>query len=170
MTEFEERFARVKHLERMVEAQESTEAAQYQAEVAALEKRTLTLKKAIQLGDGEETVEIWTHLPDQAMKQIRELEHERAALAGRVQKVTGGGTEPTQDDLDQLDRIGFEILEIVTVNPIITAAWLQENRDKVSTQDLLTVSLAFYQEVGERTLEVLQAQKFRGDPGRAGIR
>jgi len=170
MMNIEERLARVKHLEEMVEAQEKTENAQYQAEVAALEKRVLTLKKAIRLGDGKETIEIWTHLPDEDMKKIRKLEHERAAVAARVQKTIGEGDESTQENMARLDRIGFEILEIVTVNPIITADWLQENRDKVATQDLLTVSLAFYQEVGERTMEVLRAEKFRGDTGGAGIR
>ena len=174
MPTFEERLARVKHLERMVEAQEGTESARYQAEVAALEKRTLTLKKAIRLGDGEDTVEIWTHLPDLAMKRIGELERQRTIAAARVQNAMNTGTDIPQVNLDRLDEIGFEILEIVTVNPIITADWLQKNRDKVATQDLLTVGLAFYQEMGERTREVIEAQHraaaFRGDDWGTSIR
>jgi len=177
MPTFDERMERVRHLEKMVEdhkrkqtVRSGEEAQKYEVEVAALERRVLTMKREIPLGDGDDTIEIWTHLSDRDMRRLGKLERERTGLSAKLKEAIDKGEEPEESIIDRADRIGFEILEMITVNPTITAKWLEENRDKVATQDLLTVTLAYYQEVGQRTMDTLQAQKFRRDGGGPDIR
>lgn len=128
---------------------------QYQIEITRLQKRVATQTAQIPLGDTD-TIEVWSCLSEQETKLIGQMEKlKKEIVAGRPMD------ELSVAETEALNDITYQILEMVTANPLITYQWLLENPDKYSTQDMAIAFVGFYSEIAERAQRTLSIQKFR---------
>jgi len=134
----------------------ANEQARWDAEIVTLERRTRTEIEEIDLGNGD-TIAVWACLSAEENKLLSYLQKAQAEIAG--------GKNPNdlpEEDAEGLDEVQREIIELVTVNPVITAEWLRENPDKFATQDVLVASIGYYSRMGERVERAARARSFRG--------
>lgn len=102
-------------------------------EIAMLERRVNTLYEEVDLGSGDR-IAVRTALSNQESKHIGKLDKERAGL------------DPAKDE-DRLNEISYEILEILTANPLLTKEWFAQNPDRYALTDALRISLTFYENI-----------------------
>lgn len=117
-------------------------------ELAMLERRVKEEIALVDLGNGD-TIAIRAGLSEAEAKRIQALSTERDGLSPEA-------------DAQRLEDIAYEIVAIVTANPMITAEWLRENQDKIAVSDMLTISLSWYSEQAQRAKDaVIRARSFR---------
>ena len=117
-------------------------------EISLLERRVKTNTHEIEIGEKGETIEIRISLSDYEMGEIARLDNIRQAL------------DP-KEDVDQITIITYKILGAITANPILTAEWFAENRTKYSTEDMLAVTLSYFESMSKRAKRVAEIQQFR---------
>jgi hypothetical protein len=118
------------------------------AEIAKLESRVYTEAVDIDLGNGA-TLAIRTCLSGIEAKRLNELDD-----AHRVETDHARKTE-----------LASEMLEMITLSPLITKEWLLENQDKYSPSDVLRALMGFMevrmQEQADRADKIRSAIRFR---------
>ena len=102
------------------------EEARWQKEIAALESRVYTEAVEIDLGGGA-TIAVRTCLLGSEGRRLDELEE-----ASRLEK-----------DPQKRAEMAAEMLEIITLSPLITKEWVLANQDKYSPSDVLRVLLGY---------------------------
>lgn len=117
-------------------------------EIAMLERRVQTETAEVDLGNGDVLL-IRACISGAEGKRIQALEKERKEIG-------------PEGDMDRLDEIAYEILEIVTANPRITADWLRANPGRFSVADMVTATMGWYKSQVQRAGEIAGAKSFRG--------
>ena len=123
--------------------------AKWQNEIAMLERRVYSEYEDVDLGNGDR-IAIRTALSEKESRYIGELEAERAGLDSKT-------------DIARLNEIAYEILELMTANPMLTRDWFEANRDKFALSDVLQISQAFYEQVVQRAGRRQSVSKFRAN-------
>lgn len=133
------------------------EEARWNKEIANLESRVYSEAVEIDLGNGA-SIAIRTCLTSSEGKRLDELEKAQAI----------------ESDVDKREELAAEMIEIVTLNPLITKKWILENKDKYSPSDVLRVLLGFMEvRIKERTNRIKKIQSaasFRREPGGSELR
>ena len=118
------------------------------AEIAKLESRVYTEAVDIGLGNGA-TLAIRTCLSGTEAKRLNELDD-----AHRVEQ-----------DHDRKTELASEMLEMITLSPLITKEWLLANQDKYSPTDVLRALMGFMevrmQEQADKADKIRSAIRFR---------
>jgi len=124
------------------------ETSKWEQEIANLQKRIFTEYVDVDLGGGD-TIAVRTCLLDSEVNRLAELESQQAI----------------EKDSKKLEEISCEMLETITANPMINKAWLMENKDKYSPNDLLSILLGFMEvrlkDKNERMERIRSAMSFR---------
>jgi hypothetical protein len=100
--------------------------AKWEREISALEQRVATAAIEIPLCDGV-TIAIRTSLSVSESRLLNELDSARKA----------------EEDFDKRNELSAEMLELMTLNPMITKEWLLSNPDKYSPSDVLKILTGF---------------------------
>lgn len=127
-------------------------------EIELLENRITSNIKDISIGNNGGTIAIRASLSDAEMNTIAQLEQKRSKLGTKNKE---GNTILAKDETDKADEIAWEILAMVTANPHFTKDWFANNRDKYSTEDMMTVTLGFYDSMATRMQRVSEIKQFR---------
>lgn len=130
---------------------EEAEKKRWAGEIAMLERRVREETVEVDLGGGD-TLAIRSCLSESETKRIAKLEKERKELDPDDPKSQA-----------RMDEIAYEILEIVTANPLITRDWLKKNRDKFAVVDMLAATFAYYDAQADRFRRINSARSFRTD-------
>jgi len=118
----------------------------WQHEIEMLERRVKSNFIDIDLGDGD-SIAIRACLSEEETRKLAKLNQERLKH------------DPEQEEA-KLNEIGYEILELITVNPRFTKQYFQDNRDKYGTEDLLKAFFGYYEQMDQRAQKMVQrAQK-----------
>lgn len=133
----------------LIKAAEDAETLKWQNEIRMLERRPKTEYEEVDLGGGDKLA-IRTAITVAESRRIAELEKERKPL------------DPEKDQ-DRLNEIQYEILEIMTANPLLTRRWFAENQDRYSLVDALQISLAFHDFIVNRAMKRQAVGNFRKD-------
>lgn len=129
------------HMENMVRGIHEEEA-RWAQEIAVLESRIYTEAIEINLGNGA-SIAIRTCLTGPEGKRLDELEKAQAL----------------ESDAGKREEIAAEMIEIITLNPLINKKWIIENKDKYSPSDILRVLLGFMEvRMQERTDRIKKIQ------------
>lgn len=130
----------------------AAQARRWEAEIAMLERRVHDEIAEVDLGNGDSLL-IRACISGAEGARIQALEKERKAL-------------DREADAERLDEIAYEILEIVTANPMITAEWLRTHKDQYSVVDMLAITMGWYTRQINRAGEIAGAESFREErPG-----
>jgi len=116
-------------------------------EIELLERRVKTNFVDINLGNGD-MIAIRASISDAEAGYIAKLDRERLKL------------NPEKDE-NQLNALTYEILAIVTANPIMTKEWFYDERERYSTEDMLKVILGYYDGITQRVRRVRGIKEFR---------
>ena len=141
----------------------SKQDAKWQCEIELLETRVQTNFKDIPIGDNGGTIAIKASLSDSDMGKIAKLDQKRSKIGTRDKE---GNRTFTEKEIDEANKIAWEILGMVTANPVMTKEWFATNRDKYSTEDMMVVSLGYYDSIAGRMKRVSEIQQFRDKPTR----
>ncbi len=132
----------------------------WQEEISLLESRVSIAYQEVELPGGG-TIRIRTCLTGPEMKRLGELEEKRIEAGHK-------------GDISGMNLAIYEIVEIVTANPLINVEYLKKNPDKYSGIDITTIGLGYYEgqvkALQERAEKVRRARTFRQDSEGAGIR
>jgi hypothetical protein len=102
------------------------EKARWSAEISALENRIKTEAIEIDLGNGA-SIAIRTCLDGNESERLDALEK----------------AWKTEQDPDKKTEYSAEMIELITLNPLITKEWILENKDKYSPSDILKVLIGY---------------------------
>ncbi len=118
----------------------------WQNEIAMLERRVHDCYEDVDLGNGDK-IAVRTALSEEEMQEYGAIEQRK--------------TELEKND-PELSRLTYRQIELMTANPLITADWLEENKDKWPVNDALTIMQAFLEGIVSRRMNrVSDLQKFR---------
>jgi len=120
----------------------------WQNELNLLQRRVETNIKEIQLGDKGETIAIRASLSDYEATEIAKLDDKRTKL------------DPNTD-MDLINDLTYTILSMITANPMMTAEWFKDNRERYSTEDMLSLFLSYLEQMTTRAKRVAEIQQFR---------
>jgi len=121
-------------------------ALKWQNEIAMLERRVHDCYEDVDLGNGDK-IAVRTALSEEEMLEYGAIEQRK--------------TELEKDD-PELSRLTYRQIELMTANPLITADWLEENKDKWPVNDALAIMQAFLEGIMTRRMNrVGDLQKFR---------
>jgi hypothetical protein len=141
----------------LIRTETQNETKRWQREIATLERRVREESEDVDLGNGD-LIAVRTCLSNAESQKIAALEEERASLS------------PESDSV-RLDEIAYEILEIMTANPLLTAAWFRENPDKFAVSDMVRLTIGFYRaRVAMKSRGVRNAASFRREPAGPELR
>lgn len=121
-------------------------------EIAILETRVTEETVTVYL-DGERKqhpIKLRACLSDAEMRKI-------AKLFGNKDKLK----MESEADIEKANEMTYEIIEMVTANPMITKDWLRANNDKYSQQDMLALIMSFMRAMEDRAQSVAKTQNFR---------
>lgn len=139
----------------------SIESSKWQKEIEMLERRVNETSVDLELPGGD-TIAIRTCLSNPESNQLAKLRAEQIAFDLK----TG--------DPVRLEEIMYEILELVTANPLLTAQWFKEHEGKYATVDAVTIGIGYYEKqsqlLKERHQKVMRAQSFREDDSGTELR
>lgn len=114
------------NFERM-QAAEDAKVSKWQNEIAMLERRVTDLYEDVDLGNGDK-IAVRTALSEEEIEEYNNLEKKKSQI--------------DRDDPEQ-NEIAYRQLEILTANPLLTARWFRENRDKWPVNDTLMIVAGF---------------------------
>ena len=118
----------------------------WQNEIAMLERRVHDCYEDVDLGNGDK-IAVRTALSEEEMQEYGAIEQRK--------------TELEKND-PELSRLTYRQIELMTANPLITADWLEENKDKWPVNDALAIMQAFLEGIMTRRMNrVGDLQKFR---------
>ncbi len=132
-------------------------------EIELLETRVQTNFKDIQIDNNGGTIAIKASLSDSDMNKIAKLDQKRLKLGIKDED---GNRSLTEKEIDEANEIAWEILGMVTANPVMTKEWFADNRDKYSTEDMMTVTLGYYESIAGRMKRASEITQFRNEPTR----
>ena len=135
----------------------------WQHEIELLETRVISNFKDISIDDNGGTIAIKASLSDSDMGKIAKLTQKRSKFGTKDEE---GNLTLTEKEIDDADEIAWEILGMVTANPVMTKEWFANNRDKYSTEDMMTVTVGYYDGIAGRMQRVNEIQQFRNKPTR----
>ncbi len=160
-----------------VEREAQAEKERWAGEIAMLERRVREEFTFVNLG-GDDKIAIRACLSNTEMTEIGRLDKRRSSLGKdvKIPDPKDPKAKPkvkrvlTEKDNDAANEITFEMLEIVTANPLLTREWFRENQEKYALGDMLTIILGFYESRVEedraRMERIKSAGRFRTDiPG-----
>lgn len=108
----------------------------WQNEIAMLERRVHDCYEDVDLGNGDK-IAVRTALSEEEMQEYGTIEQRKAELE-------------KQDP--ELSRLTYRQIELMTANPLITAEWLEENKDRWPVNDALTIMQAFLEGIMSRRM------------------
>lgn len=135
----------------------------WQREIELLETRVQTNFKDIPIDNNGGTIAIKASLSDSDMGKIAKLVQTRSKLGTKDEE---GNLILTEEEIDKANEIAWEMLGMVTANPVMTKEWFASNRDKYSTEDMMTVTVGYYDGIAGRMQRVNEIQQFRNKPAR----
>ena len=111
-----------------------------------LERRVTECIEEIDLGDGT-TVAVRTRLSELEVNRLTDILKIREELG--------------EANITENAKLTYELLSMVTANPLFTQDYFSENQDKYSSIDLSNVIVAFYENLADRDDKVNKIQSFR---------
>lgn len=118
----------------------------WQNEIAMLERRVHDCYEDVDLGNGDK-IAVRTALSEEEMLEYGAIEQRKTGL---------------EKNDPELSRLTYRQIELMTANPLITAEWLEENKDRWPVNDALTIMQAFLEGIMTRRMNrVGDLQKFR---------
>lgn len=136
----------MKKAKQKLEAVRAEEHKEDSATLAMLSRRIKTVTEKVELGGGDE-IEVWACLSQQEVDEIVRLD-------ATITK----GKDPVK-----AKKSYHTIIEKITVDPLLTAQWLEENPDAFSPQDLRIIYQAYLKLLDKRAEKIVKAQKFLAD-------
>ena len=122
----------------------------WEHEIAMLERRVKEETAKVDLGNGDK-LEIRSCLSDAEMEEFGRLQ--------TLVQTKGKGKDNSE--------ASYKMLEMTTANPLLTAEWFKQNRDKYATADMAAVLIGFYEDRVKRQKagidRVKSAADFRTD-------
>lgn len=143
--------------------QKAEQDAKWQHEIELLETRVQTNFKDISIDDNGGTIAIKASLSDGDIGKITKLDQKRSKLGTRDEE---GNLILTDEEIDEANEIAWEVLGVITANPVMTKEWFTRNRDKYSTEDMMNVTVGYYDGMAERMRRVSEVKEFRNKPTR----
>lgn len=129
----------------------------WQNEITLLERRVKTNFIDIDLGNGD-TIAIRASISDAEAGRISKIDKERLKLGSRDEE---GNLTLSEGEEDKANKLTYEILAIVTANPIMTEEFFAENRERYSTEDMLHVILGYQEQMVNRVKKASDIKSFR---------
>lgn len=118
----------------------------WQNEIAMLERRVHDCYEDVDLGNGDK-IAVRTALSEEEMQEYGAIEQRKTDL---------------EKNDPELSRLTYRQIELMTANPLITAEWLEANKDKWPVNDALVIMQAFLEGIMTRRMNrVGDLQKFR---------
>lgn len=152
---------RLKEIKDRLAAEQDTESKKWQQEIESLERRTRQYRD-IDLGDGSK-ISILERLPESLEQEFGDF---RKKWGEAERKDKEGALDPREKE--KLEYELFEWLAVLCQNPLLTAEYFAENKDRYSSEDILTIIFAYYGGLAQRVEEQVQkiekrttARKFR---------
>jgi len=142
---------------------EQAEKERWANEIAMLERRVKEDYVDVDIGGGD-------------MLAIRTClsEPESAKLGELYKKWYTPADTPDKAAITRKKKVAYEIVELVTANPIITKEWLQDNPDKFATEDAVNAILSYMEQwhkrQNERAAQILETISFRAEQARPELR
>ncbi|TRZ79559.1 hypothetical protein D4R86_05695 [bacterium] len=103
----------------------------WQNEIAMLERRVSDLYEDVDLGNGD-LISVRTALSEKEMQELGNIDKEKAKL---------------ELGSEEVSMLTYQQLELMTANPLLTAEWFAENRDKWPVNDAVGIISAFLEEL-----------------------
>lgn len=150
-------------------------------EIAMLERRVREEFTFVNLG-GDDKIALRACLSNAEMAEISRLDKKRSELGKEVKipDPKNPKAKPTarrvltEKDNDAANELTFEMLEIVTANPLLTRDWFRDNQDRYAMGDMMTIILGFYEAKVEenraRMERIKNSGSFRTEPARPELR
>lgn len=110
-----------------MEAAEIAESTKWLREIAMLERRVESLYEEVDLGNGDK-IAVRTALSEEESAEYAELEKKK-----RTEGIT----------VEEVSEISYRQLELMTMNPLLTAGWFRQNKDKWPVNDALAIAVTF---------------------------
>lgn len=137
--------------------------AKWQQEIELLETRVQTNFKDIPIDNNGGMIAIKASLSDSNIGKITKLDQKRSKLGTRDED---DNLILTDKEIDVANEIAWEVLGTITANPVMTKEWFARNRDKYSTEDMMNVTVGYYDGMAERMRRVSEVKEFRNKPTR----
>ena len=138
----------------------SIESDKWQREIEMLEGRVKETHEATLLGG--KTIEIRSYLNNDESKRLGELQKKQRDF------------NPETDDPQILEEIMYEILGLVTANPLLDADYWRQHEGEYAMVDALMITTGYFEnqveQIKERNEKVRRAQSFREDQSGAELR
>ena len=144
-------------------AKKTAQDEKWQHEIELLESHITSNIKDIPIDNNGGTIAIRASPNDTDMDKIAKLEQKRSKLGTKDDE---GNKILTDEEIDKANEIAWEVLATVTANPLMTVEWFANNRDKYSTEDMMMVTLGFYEDMETRMQRVSEVKQFRNKPTR----
>lgn len=112
-----------------MDAEKAAQSSEWEKEIQMLERRANTSFIDLELSNGDKL----------AIRSSLSLTDTDRIDALRME-------QSTNNDKERMREISYEIVEIITANPLITKAWLKKNPRKFALNDILACAFAFYQQ------------------------
>ena len=150
---------------RAMQEDEQAKQRQWGEEIAMLERRVSTEYEEVDLGGGD-TIAVRTALSETESARLGEL-YQAWFSPLDLEQVT-------PEDIAQRKEIGYEIVALITANPLITVDWLRENPDRFSTDDAVGIMLSWLEQrqnrENRRAARLVSVASFRPQQTRPELR
>lgn len=171
----------IKNLKKKRDAAITAQDSKWQKEIELLETRVKTNFKDILIDDKGGTIAIKASLNDIDSEKIAALDDKRQKIGTKKKVGTGILNEKgveiqvlkvilTKEDKEKISELTYEILEKVTANPLLTKQYFRDKRDKYSTEDMLIVTLGYYDKMAKRVRRISSIKEFRTKPSGSKLR
>jgi hypothetical protein len=144
-------------------ADAQTKAHQWDEEIAMLERRMVSEYAEVELS-GKDTIAVRTCLSETESSRLGELYTTWFSPL----------KNPDANAIAHRRKIGYEIIALVTANPLITEAWLEANPDRFSTDDAVNILISWIEQrrtrENERVARLVSVTSFRPEPAGSELR
>lgn len=128
----------------------------WQNEIAMLERRVHDCYEDVDLGNGDK-IAVRTALSEEEMLEYAAIEQQQRQLKQKYESMIN-----SPDFIDEASKLTYRMIELMTANPLITADWLEEHKDRWPAADVLTILVAFQERLLQNRLnKVKDLQSFR---------
>ena len=140
---------RLSEYKKQRDAKKNKEEQRFLDEIDTLERRTRQYRN-IDLGDGS-TISVLERLPESLEEEFRRFREKW----GEAQQKEQDGNLPSEEK-QKLNYELYEWLALLCENPLLTADYFNENKDRWASEDLLRLLFAYYDGITERVDKQVQ--------------
>ena len=165
----QEQLQKAEPLFKKIREGDQVEETRWRAELALLEKTTEEFfDLPVDPAHPELTIRVKRLLDVDEMDALLTFNRHMIWAQKHVEKRVEAEKDPDPEDIRKQREAGYQIVELVTINPGITAEWLKSHR--LHAQYVGGIIMDFYHNLGEQMKEVAAAASFRKEQGGPGVR